>query len=771
MAIRFLDEEKPTEEKTVGTSIRFLDEEPAPEEPEEDTGWWDEFKLSYDETYSDVQDWSLSLEAAVPVGNIDFEEGLPVYRSPAELYGADFESMSYEKRKAYLADRRDFGTKLKNIDTILYQDENGKSASAEILGTLTGALSTPTTAVPFGKTKVIQATVGAAIGAETAAAKQLVEGKFDAKEFGMMTGIGAIAPAATEAVVKGIGAVSRKGVETLQEIENKTRATAARLMGRQATPRSQKKANKLVDKLEQEYAKGVVDGLDDAAIIARANETLGVTIDDLDNVLVYASRQPVIPNLEASVKIVAARENPLASTTMIAKAIDAAAAPISTVIKNIDKNTFARLRKYEKDLHVNTAKITNQLGKFIVGSAKAAKSSPLEFKSFQRALFNGKIDEAKTISANSTDTEIRGLLPEIENVRQTLNSLYTGLKAAGVKVDYRENYFPRVVKDLDGLLRALGTTRKSEVETVLSKHAKAKKVDNWKELDDDEINLVVSQYLQRQRGAGGKLSIAKERQIEELDDVLDQYYYSAPESLQMYITKAVRESEKRKFFGSSSVNKEGTTTVDTEASVASYITEAAKRGMDTDQLDDLRVMLLSRFGPGEEAASEPIASIKNFQYMALLGQFESALTQLGDIGASMYMNGMLNTIKAIFSKKAVTVEDMGLVNKIAAEMSSINGTGKALEFVFKWGGFTAIDKLGKETLMNSSLQKWSKLAKKNPEAVAKKYRDTHGDDVGALIDDLANDRMTYSLYLYLRCLKNTLICLTVEYFMRLKRLL
>jgi hypothetical protein len=83
-------------------------EEPAPEEPEEDIGWWDEFKLAYDTTYTDVQDWSLSLEAAMPIGNIDFEGGLPVYRSPAELYGADFENMDYEQRKEYLASRREF---------------------------------------------------------------------------------------------------------------------------------------------------------------------------------------------------------------------------------------------------------------------------------------------------------------------------------------------------------------------------------------------------------------------------------------------------------------------------------------------------------------------------------------------------------------------------------------------------------------------------------------------------------------------------------------
>lgn len=749
MAIKYLDEEQPAEEKAVGTSIRYLDEKPKAEESKEDIGWWDEFKLAYDTTYTDAQDWALALEAAAPMGNIDFEDGLPVYRSPTELYGADFEDMNYDERKEYLVNRREFLGKLDNIDTITYQEDAGKRASAAILGTLTGALATLTTAVPFGKTRKAQRIIGGTIGAETAAGKQLVEGEFDPVEFGLMTGFGVVAPEATEAVVKGIGTVGRKGVETIQEIEDKTRATAARLIGKQATPRSQKKADKLVDKLEQEYAKGVVEGLDEKTIVARANEKLGMTTDDLDDVLVHASRQPVIPNAEAAVKIVAARENPLASTTTIGKAYDAVAAPISTVIKNIDKQTFARLRKYEKDLHVNTSETMNQLGKFITGAAKANKSNPLEFKSFQRALFNGKIDEAKTIANESKSTEIRDLLPEIENVRNTLNTLYSNLKDAGVKIEYRENYFPRIVKDYDGLMNALGSVRKAEIEQVLSNYAKSKKVESWKELDDPEISQVIGQYLQRRRGVGGKPSIARERKIEELDDVIDQYYYSAPESLQMYVTRAVREAEKRKFFGNAAVTKEGTTAVDTEASIANYIANAAKRGMDTDQLDTLTAMLKARFELGEQASSKFVSGVKNFQYASLLGQFESALTQLGDVGASIYLNGLINTVKSLVGKKTVSVEDMGLINKVAAEMSSINGTGNALEFVFKWSGFNQIDKLGKETLMNSSLQKWSKIAKKNPEAAAKRFKDTHGDDVSALIDDLANDRMTDNVKLML----------------------
>ena len=40
-----------------------------------------------------------------------------------------------------------------------------------------------------------------------------------------------------------------------------------------------------------------------------------------------------------------------------------------------------------------------------------------------------------------------------------------------------------------------------------------------------------------------------------------------------------------------------------------------------------------------------MANVRDLQYAALLGQFDSALIQLGDIGSLLYLNGVLNTIK------------------------------------------------------------------------------------------------------------------------------
>lgn len=44
------------------------------------------------------------------------------------------------------------------------------------------------------------------------------------------------------------------------------------------------------------------------------------------------------------------------------------------------------------------------------------------------------------------------------------------------------------------------------------------------------------------------------------------------------------------------------------------------------------------------------ATVRDLQYAALLGQFDAALIQLGDVGSSLYMNGVANTAKALTSK-------------------------------------------------------------------------------------------------------------------------
>ena len=172
-----------------------------------------------------------------------------------------------------------------------------------------------------------------------------------------------------------------------------------------------------------------------------------------------------------------------------------------------------------------------------------------------------------------------------------------------------------------------------------------------------------------------------------------------------------------------------------------------KRGKDLTnaQQDDLRLLLKARFEAADKAMGKTMASVRDLQYAALLGQFDSALIQLGDIGSSLYLNGVMNTAKALATgnKRAkITADDLGLVNQVSAELQNLNGMTKFLDFALTYSGFRKIDKLGKDTFLKAAWRKNTKLARANPDAIAKKYGDVFENETADLIADLQAGRVT-----------------------------
>ena len=138
--------------------------------------------------------------------------------------------------------------------------------------------------------------------------------------------------------------------------------------------------------------------------------------------------------------------------------------------------------------------------------------------------------------------------------------------------------------------------------------------------------------------------------------------------------------------------------------------------------------------------------------MSLLAQFDSAAIQLGDIGSSVYVNGLSNTIKALAtgSKKArVTPEELGLLNRVSAEFNNTNGFTDALNKTMKWSAFASIDRLGKRVFIEAAISKASKLAKTDPSKLQRKYGKVFGDEMDSLIGDLQRGDMTENVKLYL----------------------
>ena len=110
-----------------------------------------------------------------------------------------------------------------------------------------------------------------------------------------------------------------------------------------------------------------------------------------------------------------------------------------------------------------------------------------------------------------------------------------------------------------------------------------------------------------------------------------------------------------------------------------------------------------------------IAKMRSGSYLLTMGQLSSAVTQIGDLAWSIYSGGLTQTGKAlgksVVRKSAITKKDIG-IDKIAQEFTEVPGASKILDRVFTLSGLNYIDSLGKEALINSTIGRYQKQAKK-----------------------------------------------------------
>lgn len=133
-----------------------------------------------------------------------------------------------------------------------------------------------------------------------------------------------------------------------------------------------------------------------------------------------------------------------------------------------------------------------------------------------------------------------------------------------------------------------------------------------------------------------------------------------------------------------------------------------------------------------------VMKYKSMAYIDTMGSPFSAITQLADLGGAVYRSGtssklgylnpityttvIKNAVKALFSRSDFTIKDMG-VDPLGLEFRpDSTPLGKALEIVFKFTGIRLMDKVGKETYVNTVMNGYAKQAKiKNPKN--RRYKD------------------------------------------------
>lgn len=520
--------------------------------------------------------------------------------------------------------------------------------------------------------------------------------------------------------------------------------------------------------------------------------------------------------------------------------------PLEEEIKQISPELYNMNRRLEIDKLQKTSAYYKRIKGFVDGMQKM--DTP-DFYTFDLALKNRDVDTVQRL------LEKYALQDSFTEVRNILDDLREQMIDVGVDVAYLPDYFPRKIKNADGLLDYVEQEFGGRPEySIIQKMIEEKRKDGRIRTKEDEAQIVNSLI----RGYAGGISIAKignvkERSIDVVDQHMNRFYKVSTDALIDYISGAVQMIENKKYFGKETkelqnlrrmvANRETTiaeykamepkeakwkeiktrnykigaveaqirntydkdvkaelqdrkTKLEAEVEFlrnrrAEQVKEIAINRMEVElaqvkkEVDDLadstiensvgnlllemaeqgkishtqelrlKELLLARFS-NQGLGNEFWRLVRDGGYIWTLGNFESAITQFGDLGTSAYKNGLWNTVfeyaKAWRGKSEITIDDLGL-GKIIQDGSFADTSAwtKALDKVLKYTGFEKMDKIAKQTLVNSAIRKARADARaEKPELEAylrqefgEKWVDVREDmKTGAITDEI----MEYAMF-------------------------
>lgn len=406
---------------------------------------------------------------------------------------------------------------------------------------------------------------------------------------------------------------------------------------------------------------------------------------------------------------------------------------VSTDLSRLSPRLGGRLAKHDAKVAVKTARYWEEVQPFI----DLIKTIPAKVETqVNKHLVNGEFDAAKAL-LSQYDSNAEKI---VDATSSTINQLKRDMEAAGIKIQKVDNFFPRKVADYKKLLEAMGREDKAPITRRLEARARKLKLQSIDELPIEETEDVINRYM-RERPKGNSLAskTTKARKIIAVDDEIMPYYKKSDVALREYIESAVSSSERMNFFGSKNAVKKGFASIDSYTSADRIVAEEVASGrMRPEDLEKVRELLDARFGMGERASGKKANFTKNLIYQMTIANPLSALTQIADLGMSVFAFGLENTLRSALGKKAFTLKNVNLENIVSAEMGTVGRMARMLDGAFRVSGFKLVDKFGKETLMNAAYLKFSKMAQSEAgvKALRKRFGNTFENEFPSLIDDL-----------------------------------
>lgn len=405
--------------------------------------------------------------------------------------------------------------------------------------------------------------------------------------------------------------------------------------------------------------------------------------------------------------------------------------PISTAIYKISPELFRRLRLFEGSYRKAVKKDLDKVESFVKKMSKLPKDIKAKLDLY---LKNGDISAFQPI------LEKYGMNKDYLKVQSVLNKIYDDAKKSGVDLGYTKIFMPRSIKDIDEFRTFLAEKRNSKYWSAFEGAIKSRERQLGRKLEGKERTDYIAQLI---RGYGAnRIEITaqghtKGRVLKELTPEQSDYYYSSEVALAQYIQQMREAIEARKLFG---LSKD----IQVEDAIGEYVHNLIDQQAITPQQErELVELFTARFT--SKSPRSILRKYRNFEYIETLGSPLTALTQLEDMGVAWYRAGLLtglpkvlsNFAKAALNKSDIKLVDLGIYN-IAAEMTDPTQSAKILDFILNITGFKYLDRIGKETTINTIMQTFQKQAKKPTKELRRRMERVFGDKANEVIAKMAN---------------------------------
>ena len=708
---------------------------------------WFEFKT--EETLP--ENLGIWMESHFPVGNFDFfGTAGNQYLSPKELYGDDFMDLSVDQRRERIQQVRYEKQKEKFPELTRLTEQGEGTGAAGFAGTVLGAIADPSTFLPVGKTLPAMAAMGGLVSGGYEAARGLAEeGEIDPLMTGAYTVGGAV-----------LAPVLAKTISSIAPAYNKLKTS----VNSKRTVKDVEEAEMMVDQINSKMMELKAEGIEDSGLLLAAAERLDLNPDKMGDAISKSVTKLDMPwDIEVDKAVLETMEA-LSTSNVTNDMYDRVINTTMRQVKKFSPIIANRLQKFELNQSVIAANFQKESEQFMALAAKIPARLQTEFS---KRLFNRDWDGATQLAKDAGITTFKAgefgrridtdVDKAMKSGKDLLNKIHNYADKGLDGLPFLENYFPRKVTDYQGLLNALGIKEDAFLRRQLANKAKQLGLEAEELTEQQRIEVLNSIMSGNPRYAAQGVSYTKNRKIDVVSDDLMKYYETdVRTAFSNYINKTVNHVEKYKFFKDNNALSGVKGDFNTDKSVGALIQNLTDNNKFNGDIQDLRNILTTRFGAGEKSPNKFFQALRSATNTLLLGNPMSALIQAGDQFVNLYRYGLKDGGKAIIEsalgRTVTNVDDFGLRNYIATDVADGAGLLQNIQDTFmKYSGFRAMDRFGKNSLLQGAWNKATRLVKsdKGIKKFKEEWGETFGDEFDSLVRDLQEGKVSENAKLLL----------------------